>query len=247
MTLDGRVVSGILTAETATSITLRKGEGVNPIVLRTEIDEMRASPVSLMPEEVEKQIMPQDAADLMGFLRKSLGPAAPTSLTLFDEQPEFPALLNEGTGTVRIDRDGPFSGDVSLQITPPQRFFPRIEGWKFRIRENPQPGEFRYLRFSWKTSDSTGIMLELADNGQWPPRYEKVRWYLSGKNAKRWGAIRLSPDPPTKWTVVTRDLWRNFGDLTLTGIAPTAMDGHAKFDRIELLRTLDDTKELKTP
>jgi hypothetical protein len=34
-------------------------------------------------------------------------------------------------------------------------------------------------------------------------------------------------------------LWSDFGELTLTGIAPTAMGGPALFDRIELLRTLD--------
>jgi gluconolactonase len=35
--------------------------------------------------------------------------------------------------------------------------------------------------------------------------------------------------------VVTRDLWGDFGDLTLTGISPTAMGSDALFDRIELL------------
>lgn len=241
VTLDGRVVSGILTAETATSITLRKEEGVNQAVLRTDIDEMKASTVSLMPEGMEKLLTPQDAADLIGFLRESLGPAALTSLMLFDEELEFPTLLSEGTGTVRIDRSDPFAGEVSLLVTPPQRFSPRMEGWAFQIRENPQVGEFRYLRFAWKTSNGKGIMLELADNGQWPPRHQKLRRYLSGKNTTRWGAIELSPEPPTEWAVVTRDLWKDFGNLTLTGIAPTAMGGNARFDSIELLRSLDDS------
>ena len=38
---------------------------------------------------------------------------------------------------------------------------------------------------------------------------------------------------------MTRDLWKDFGNFTLTGIAPTAMGGEALFDRIELLRSLD--------
>ena len=41
------------------------------------------------------------------------------------------------------------------------------------------------------------------------------------------------------WEVVTVDLWKQFGSLTLTGIAPTAMGGAASFDRIELLQTLE--------
>ena len=31
-------------------------------------------------------------------------------------------------------------------------------------------------------------------------------------------------------------MWKEFGDFTLTGIAPTALDGPAWFDKIELLR-----------
>ena len=54
-----------------------------------------------------------------------------------------------------------------------------------------------------------------------------------------WKATELSPDAPAEWTVVTVDLWKDFGDFNLTGIAPTAMGGRALFDRIELLRTLD--------
>lgn len=37
-----------------------------------------------------------------------------------------------------------------------------------------------------------------------------------------------------------RDLWRDFGEFTLTGFAPTAMGGPALFDRIELLQSLDE-------
>ena len=49
----------------------------------------------------------------------------------------------------------------------------------------------------------------------------------------------IAPRPPADWTVMTRDLWQDFGDFTLTGIAPTAIAGPALFDRIELIRTLD--------
>ena len=44
---------------------------------------------------------------------------------------------------------------------------------------------------------------------------------------------------PTEWTVVTVDLWKDFGEFTLSGIGPVAMNGGDLFDRIELLRTLD--------
>ena len=64
--------------------------------------------------------------------------------------------------------------------------------------------------------------------------------YYSGQNTTDWQAVRVASERPEQWTVVTRDLWKDFGSFTLTGIAPTAMGGEAMFDRIELLRTLQD-------
>jgi putative heme-binding domain-containing protein len=70
-TLDGRVFTGALAAETATSITLRREKGESDIILRKNIDEMTASARSLMPDGMEKLITPQGLADLIGFLRQS--------------------------------------------------------------------------------------------------------------------------------------------------------------------------------
>jgi hypothetical protein len=41
---------------------------------------------------------------------------------------------------------------------------------------------------------------------------------------------------------VTCDLWKDFGSFLLTGMAPTAMGGEALFDRILLLRSLEEPK-----
>ena len=83
-------------------------------------------------------------------------------------------------------------------------------------------------------------MVELADNGAWPSSGSPERRYYSGKNTSDWQATRVSENRPTEWTMVTRDLWKDFGNLTLTGIAPTALGGPAWFDQIELLRALDE-------
>lgn len=69
-TADGRVFYGILVAETATSITLRQEKGLDTVILRKDIDQMRAVTKSLMPDEMEKQLTPQDVADLLGYLRR---------------------------------------------------------------------------------------------------------------------------------------------------------------------------------
>lgn len=65
---DGRVTSGVIVAEAGGSITLRKPEGRQEVILRQDIDEMSASGKSLMPEGIEKKITPQDLADILAQL-----------------------------------------------------------------------------------------------------------------------------------------------------------------------------------
>jgi putative membrane-bound dehydrogenase-like protein len=241
ITEDGRIFTGVLAAETATSVTLRKEEAVEEVLLRKDIDEMAASTLSMMPEELEKEVSPQDIADLIAYLREVLGPVPPAAVTLFDDERSFADLLTEGDGTARIALDQPLSGDACLVVTPPQRWNLRIPGWQYRITENPGPDEYRYMRFAWKCPGGQGVMIELAGDGRWPPAEKPLRRYYAGKNTTGWAAVQVAEEPPAEWIVVTRDLWRDFGPFILTGIAPTAMGGEALFDRIELLRSLDET------
>jgi putative heme-binding domain-containing protein len=67
-TTSGRSVSGLLAVETPTSVTLRRGEKAEDTVLRTQIDELRATAKSLMPEEFEKQLDRQQVADVIEYL-----------------------------------------------------------------------------------------------------------------------------------------------------------------------------------
>lgn len=85
VTTDGLVLTGIITADTAASVTLQQPEGKTATLLRSEIDELRSNGVSLMPEGLEKNVPPQDMADLIAFIknwryldgRTPLGSAAP--------------------------------------------------------------------------------------------------------------------------------------------------------------------------
>jgi putative heme-binding domain-containing protein len=242
ITEDGKIFTGILAAETATSVTLRKEQAADEVILRKDIDVMSTASNSMMPENVEKEVTPKDVADLIAYLREAFGPAPPPMVTLFDDDPAFASVLAEGDGTATVETVDRFSGTAALAITPPQRFSPSIPGWQHRIVENPGPGEYRYLRFAWKSRGGQGIMIELAGEGKWPPADKPLWRYYCGKNTTGWAAVQVSPEVPQQWTVVTRDLWRDFGNFTLTGIAPTAMGGEALFDRIELLRSLDSVK-----
>jgi len=67
--LDGTVLTDILAAETATSITLRQQGGKEAVIPHSEIDVLRSTGQSLMPEGLERNIPPQDMADLISFIK----------------------------------------------------------------------------------------------------------------------------------------------------------------------------------
>ncbi len=64
----GQVLTGLIAAETASSLTLKRGEGAEDIVLRTQIDKVESTGKSLMPEGLEMQLSKQDLADLIAYL-----------------------------------------------------------------------------------------------------------------------------------------------------------------------------------
>jgi putative heme-binding domain-containing protein len=238
VTTSGDNLRGILAAETATSVTLPDEDGQPQTVLRKDIASFQASDVSLMPENFDALLTPQDVADLLGYLRLLAGPPPGPVMTLFDDDPAFVGHLKEGDGVALIVTNQTYQGTAALMILPPQRFSPAIPGWQYRIVEKPGPGEYRYLRFAWKSPAGSGVMLEFAAQGQWPPPDKPLRRYYSGQNTTGWQARQLADGPPRDWTVVTVDLWKDFGAFLLTGLAPTAMGGPAYFDRIELLQAL---------
>jgi putative heme-binding domain-containing protein len=69
VTTSGILLNGIVTSETATSFTLRQPEGKDVTLLRSEIEEIRSSGVSLMPDGLEKSIPHQEMADLISFIK----------------------------------------------------------------------------------------------------------------------------------------------------------------------------------
>jgi putative membrane-bound dehydrogenase-like protein len=68
-TKGGRTFSGVLAAETGNSITLIDAEGKKNVILRSDLDELNSSGKSAMPEGLEKEIKPQDLADLIAHIR----------------------------------------------------------------------------------------------------------------------------------------------------------------------------------
>ena len=170
-------------------------------------------------------------------------------LELLDENtdPLFPVLMNDGGGEpgtiTREDRDV-FAGVEAVRVTPMQKYRSNIPGWHFKIVEDPKapPGpkailEFRYLRFAWKKVGGNGMMIQLHD----PVKSWAFR-YFAGTNVMNWQpAKQIAAKPPGEWELVTRDLFKDHGAFTLTGMALSPLDGtSALFDHILLGRTIED-------
>jgi putative heme-binding domain-containing protein len=79
VTKNGLTSTGVLASETATSITLVGPEGKKQVILRTDLEEFFSTGKSAMPEGLEKDLKPQDLADLIAFIRSAGGPAKPAA------------------------------------------------------------------------------------------------------------------------------------------------------------------------
>jgi putative heme-binding domain-containing protein len=68
---NGTTKTGLIASETASSLTLRRGDNQTEVVLRQDIetDGVLSTGTSLMPEDLEKNMSVQDMADLLEFLR----------------------------------------------------------------------------------------------------------------------------------------------------------------------------------
>jgi hypothetical protein len=189
-------------------------------------------------------------AALVHFLWLGIAVAQPSSGTApFVEllEDDVEALLpqlrkNEGNpepSEVSRELRDVFSGVCSVRATSLQRYTTQVQGWAFTIAQNPQPGEYRFLRFAWKRIEGAAIMFQLHANGHW------YRYYAGQPTAvvKNWGPMtEVAAKVPRDWQVVTRDLFQDFGAITLSGIAFSPLEGPGTgfFDHIYLGRTIKD-------
>ncbi len=65
----GTVATGIISAETSSSVTLKQPEGKTLTVLRSDIEQLKPNGVSLMPVGFEKQLTVAQMADVISFVK----------------------------------------------------------------------------------------------------------------------------------------------------------------------------------
>jgi putative heme-binding domain-containing protein len=67
-TRSGRFLAGILSSETKTTVELIDAQAQRHVIQREDIEDLQATPKSLMPEGLEKQLSNEDLANLLEFL-----------------------------------------------------------------------------------------------------------------------------------------------------------------------------------
>jgi putative membrane-bound dehydrogenase-like protein len=68
----GRTFTGVIAAQTATSITLKRENDASDTILRNDIEELTSTGKSMMPEGLEKNVSKQEMADLLAFLKDAI-------------------------------------------------------------------------------------------------------------------------------------------------------------------------------
>jgi hypothetical protein len=173
-------------------------------------------------------------------------PPAEKPLEVFEDDEKFVALLTEGGGRAVPENRDKYRGSVCLRVNGDQKFNPKLPMLGMNVRENPGPGEVRYIRFAWKKQGGNTICLQLNHDGQWGPggsgrEGAKFRYHAGPGGECYGGSLVIDEQLPAKFTVVTRDLFADFGEFTLSGMAFSAVDGQAAlFDHIYLGRSLAD-------
>jgi putative membrane-bound dehydrogenase-like protein len=94
-TKGGLTFTGVLAAETGNSITLVSTDGKQNVILRSDLDELTSTGKSAMPEGLEKEIKPQDMADLIAHIR-SQGPQ-PQRKQFAGNKPELVRPAGDGS------------------------------------------------------------------------------------------------------------------------------------------------------
>lgn len=185
----------------------------------------------------------------------------PTLVTVFDEDAKFSSRLDAGEGTAEvIFEQQPFSGSACLKVAGKEKENVQLFPEGLPIREHPEIGEFRYLRFAWRKQGGEKICLQIGHNGKFGPEVDlegkpaRIRRkhasyrYEAGRGPDAYGAAKnINPRLKDEWEVQTVDLYGDFGEFDFTGLSFSSVeDGTVYFDHVYLSRDNRDFELIST-
>ncbi|MBB5349887.1 biopolymer transport protein ExbB [Haloferula luteola] len=140
-------------------------------------------------------------------------------------------------------REGGFNSSTYLYMTGQDSPI-SIRGLNIPIRENPGPGEFRFLSFAWRKwgSGPIAIKFELSN----PENQEgslgakdDYTLYAGERPPKKGKGLQLTDQLGGGWQDMPLDLWQTFGEFTVTGLTFIVESRDAGFDAVAFAATLD--------
>jgi len=81
-TADGRILTGLLAEDNDQRVVLKVQGGKLETIARKDVEEMSVSKLSMMPEDLEKQLKPQELADLFAYITLDKPPTDPSARQL---------------------------------------------------------------------------------------------------------------------------------------------------------------------
>lgn len=69
LTSDGRTIDGLIAEETTDKVVIRSQNDQRHVIARSEIEQLKPTGVSMMPEGLESQIDAQAMSDLIAFIK----------------------------------------------------------------------------------------------------------------------------------------------------------------------------------
>ncbi|MEX0678219.1 MAG: PVC-type heme-binding CxxCH protein [Pirellulales bacterium] len=95
VTEDGRVLTGLVAEDSRRRVVLKMQGAKQETIPRAEIAEMKSSELSLMPEDLEKQLKPAELADLFAYITLDRPPSDPAARKLPGSQVARPRETND--------------------------------------------------------------------------------------------------------------------------------------------------------
>jgi len=117
-----------------------------------------------------------------------------------------------------------------------------LQGLSIPIRENPSAGEYRYVSFAWRRWGDKNIALQFDRDPALDGEHTQGQAYDyrldAGPKPEPVGgkALRISENLGGSWQEVPLDLWKVFGDFTITGMTFLVESRDAGFDAIAFAR-----------
>ena len=227
VTNGGRVINGLLAEESPQRVVLKIQGGKQEVIARADIDEFKVSEISLMPEQLEKQLSQQEIIDLFAFITLDKHPSdqsakrlpgvnAPTPRASANGS-DFPSLIAEvlpgfttnesGEGGIAILKDH-FGREGVLRTHPVSRDKPCVLTQKL----TPPAGK------------KTRLLIEVAHDprGDW-------RLVVRG-NGERLADEMISKETCSNgWKSISVDLSKFAGQELTLGLVNQANDWSYEF------------------